>query len=31
VFPSYIWHRVRPVTKGVRRSLVAWNLGKPFR
>ena len=31
VFPSYVWHRVTPVTKGVRYSLVAWNLGKPFR
>ena len=31
VFPSYTWHRVTPVTKGTRYSLVIWNLGKPFR
>lgn len=31
VFPSYIWHRVTPVTKGTRYSLVLWNLGYPFR
>jgi PKHD-type hydroxylase len=31
VFPSFIWHRVKPVTKGTRYSLVMWNLGYPFR
>lgn len=31
VFPSHIYHQVTPVTKGTRFSLVAWNLGKPFR
>ena len=30
IFPSYIWHRVKPVTKGTRYSLVVWNLGKPY-
>jgi len=30
VFPSFVWHRVKPVTKGVRYSLVLWNLGFPF-
>jgi PKHD-type hydroxylase len=30
VFPSNTWHRVTPVTKGVRRSLVLWNLGNPY-
>ena len=30
VFPSFVWHRVKPVTKGVRHSLVVWNLGYPF-
>ena len=30
VFPSFVWHRVKPVTKGVRYSLVVWNLGYPF-
>jgi PKHD-type hydroxylase len=31
VFPSWVWHRVKPVTKGVRHSLVIWNLGWPFK
>ncbi len=31
VFPSFIWHRVKPITKGVRYSLVMWNLGYPFK
>ena len=31
VFPSFVWHRVKPVTKGVRYSLVIWSLGYPFR
>ena len=31
VFPSYVMHRVTPVTSGVRRSLVAWVSGPPFR
>ena len=31
VFPSFVWHRVKPVTKGVRYSLVIWNLGYPFK
>ena len=31
VFPSFVWHRVKPVTSGVRYSLVLWNLGYPFR
>jgi len=31
VFPSHVWHRVRPVTKGTRYSLVIWNLGYPFK
>jgi len=30
VFPSFVWHRVTPVTAGTRYSLVLWNLGKPF-
>ena len=29
-FPSYLWHRVTPLTKGTRYSLVAWICGKPF-
>ena len=31
VFPSFVWHRVKPVTQGVRYSLVMWNLGYPFK
>jgi PKHD-type hydroxylase len=31
VFPSFVWHRVTPVTKGTRYSLVLWNLGYPFK
>jgi PKHD-type hydroxylase len=30
-FPSYLSHRVRPVTKGVRYSLVTWFIGPPFK
>ena len=30
VFPSFVWHRVKPVTEGTRYSLVAWNLGQPY-
>ncbi len=31
VFPSFVWHRVCPVKKGSRYSLVIWNLGCPFK
>jgi PKHD-type hydroxylase len=31
VFPSWILHRVTPVTAGIRRSLVAWIVGNKFR
>jgi len=31
VFPADIWHRVKPVTKGIRYSLTSWFLGPPFR
>ena len=31
VFPSFVWHRVKPVTNGTRYSLVSWNLGEPFK
>lgn len=31
VFPSHVWHRVRPVVSGTRYSLVIWNLGHPFK
>jgi len=31
LFPSYILHEVKPVTKGERNSLVAWITGKQFK
>jgi len=30
-FPSFIWHRVTPVTKGTRYSLVTWFSGETFK
>ena len=31
VFPSFVWHRVCPVKKGSRYSLVIWNLGPMYK
>lgn len=31
IFPSYVLHRVTPVTKGTRKALVAWACGPKFR
>lgn len=31
IFPSFVWHKVSPVTKGTRYSLVVWNVGEPFK
>jgi PKHD-type hydroxylase len=31
IFPSYSLHKVTPVTKGVRNSLVGWVAGPPFK
>lgn len=31
VFPSFVQHRVTPITKGVRRSIVGWASGHPYR
>ena len=31
VFPSWMEHRVAPITKGIRYSLVTWFLGPPFK
>ena len=28
VFPSHLWHKVDKVTKGTRKSLVGWVVGK---
>jgi PKHD-type hydroxylase len=30
IFPSFVYHRVRPVKKGTRYSAVIWNLGYPY-
>ena len=30
-FPSYVIHRVKPVTKGIRRSLTVWCVGPKFK
>jgi len=30
VFPSFVYHRILPITKGKRESLVNWSLGKNF-
>jgi PKHD-type hydroxylase len=31
VFPSFLWHRVKPVTSGTRSSMQMWCLGPPFK
>ena len=31
VFPSFVWHRVKPIKKGVRYSLVSWHCGNPYK
>ena len=31
IFPSFVWHQVKPVTSGVRYSLVTWHLGNPWK
>ncbi|MFK8104664.1 MAG: 2OG-Fe(II) oxygenase [Saprospiraceae bacterium] len=31
IFPSFMMHRVTPITKGVRQSIVGWVSGPPFR
>ena len=31
VFPGFVWHRVCPIKKGTRHSLVMWSLGWPFK
>jgi len=30
-FPSYVLHRVTPITRGVRKSIVVWSTGPKFR
>ena len=31
VFPSFVFHKVSPVTKGTRHSLVNWTIGAPWK
>ena len=31
VFPSFLWHKVEPKTKGIRHSLVMWALGEKWK
>jgi len=31
IFPSFIWHKVSPITKGTRYSLVNWSIGAPWK
>ena len=31
IFPSFVKHKVAPITKGERNSLVGWVLGYPFK
>ena len=31
IFPSFVLHRVTPITAGIRRSMVGWVTGVPFR
>ena len=31
VFPSFLWHKVEPITKGIRYSLVMWAIGENWK
>ena len=31
VFPSYLWHRITPITKGIRYAIVGWIHGPTYR
>jgi len=31
VFPTFLLHRIKPITKGTRKCLVFWTGGRPFR
>ena len=31
IFPSYLWHKVEPITSGKRYSLVMWAIGDKFK
>ena len=30
IFPSHVWHKVDKITKGTRKSLVGWVVGRPW-
>ena len=30
VFPSFMWHKVDRITRGIRYSLVGWNCGNDY-
>jgi|7_EtaG_2_1085326.scaffolds.fasta_scaffold03527_1 PKHD-type hydroxylase len=30
IFPGFVYHRVKPIKKGTRYSLVSWSLGNPY-
>lgn len=30
VFPSHLWHKVLPIKRGIRKSLVGWFMGPPW-
>ena len=30
VFPSFLYHQVTPITRGIRKSMVSWFVGKPY-
>ena len=31
IFPSFLWHKVEPITSGKRYSLVMWTLGENWK
>jgi len=31
IFPTFLMHRVKPITRGQRKALVFWTGGEPFR
>ena len=31
VFPSYQWHQIKEVKSGIRKALVLWSCGPPFK
>jgi len=31
IFPSFVFHKITPITKGIRHALVNWSLGEKFK